>query len=139
MVTGESDVCVPNRGGYFDTSRMEWDPKSRSNRTVIIATPNVQNDGGKAPVEDQSIDMEELRNLVPATYGVWVYGNHWSKNGAASFQESIKDLSAINMVGIGARFGSSGSVFDALNNPTRSLHIRGSGLSICTDEGEVLD
>lgn len=54
------------------------------------------------------------------------------------FQDDVKDLDLFNMVGFGARFGSSGLVLDAINNPTRSLHIRGSALSICTDEGSFL-
>ncbi|CZR60751.1 uncharacterized protein PAC_10647 [Phialocephala subalpina] len=136
MVIDESDVCEDNRGGYFTSMKMDWSTDLQFGRTVIIADTGQENHGLMAPVEDEPINLEELRKLVPATYGVWVHGNHWSKSGAANFEESVKDLTLINMVGIGARFGSSGSVFDAINNPTQSLHIRGSALSICTDEDE---
>lgn len=138
MVAHESDVCE-NRGGYFTnvSANMDWGMDFRFNRTYIIATGGNGRAGGVAPIEDEPINLEELRKLVPATHGVWVYGNHWNKGETANFDESIKDLT-LNMVGIGARFGSSGLVFDVINNPTRSLHIRGSALSICTDEGNFL-
>jgi len=137
MVTDESDVCE-NRGGYFAMENMNWSTDLHFSRAVIIAADVNEQAGGVAPIEDEPINLEELRKLVPATHGVWVYGNHWSKCETANFQESIKDPTLINMVGIGARFGSSGLVLDAINNPTRSLHIRGSALSICMDEGNFL-
>lgn len=75
MLIDESDVCGDNRGGYFTSTKMNWSTDLQFGRAVIIAATGPEKNEWVAPVEDEPINLEELRKLVPATYGVWVYGN----------------------------------------------------------------
>lgn len=74
MVTSESDVCE-NGGGVFTMTK--W-PRTTDNQLAMII--HIKRAGPVAPIEGEPINLEELRKLVPATHGVWVYGNWWSKD-----------------------------------------------------------
>ncbi|KAF2176839.1 HET-domain-containing protein [Zopfia rhizophila CBS 207.26] len=93
--------------------------------------PTMQSD---MVVEEIPIDLDELRTQVPKSMGIWLYGNYWSDPEA-----NIQDVASQNrLMGVGARFGKSNHMFDSINNPKEWIHIRGSALSIATDEGKSL-
>lgn len=69
----------------------------------------------------------------PIDMPVWLYGNWW----AAASPKGDGDISHARLVGIGARFGRTQSVFDAFGNKAGEVHLRGSGISICTTDGKL--
>jgi hypothetical protein len=132
MLSSESDVCESSCG-YFTPMEMNWDTELNFGRAVITAVRPSKDATGVEPVEDAPIDFDELRKQVPDTNGVWVYGNYWS----VGEPTGDRDLSHINLVGLGARFGTSGYIFDSINNPERHILIRGSALSVFSEEGKL--
>jgi hypothetical protein len=139
--TTESESTKPGdaRGGWLSPLPMDWTvgmESSSSTRAVFIHIVNENKEVNVPPVEDRTIPSDTLKAIVPTNYGIWVYGNQWSMDDkVVSLNDCAKDLSKANLVGIGARFASSAFIGDAINNPKKHIHIRGSALSTARDDG----
>ncbi|OTA97779.1 hypothetical protein M434DRAFT_65246 [Hypoxylon sp. CO27-5] len=77
-------------------------------------------------LEALTVDDSETADLP-----VWLYGNWW-----AEYEPSAPgDTKPLRLMGVGARFGKTQSHFDALNTRPDQVHLRGSNLGICTNDG----
>ncbi|KAH7366605.1 heterokaryon incompatibility protein-domain-containing protein [Pyrenochaeta sp. MPI-SDFR-AT-0127] len=126
MPVMESDVVTPGRGGYFTHVPTEWSTEKSTPMTKIVAATGFVDAHDIEPVESETIDVQDLRKQVPQNMGVWLYGNWW----APLNPKSDTQLDSWYLMGIGARFGTSGHLFDSINNIERKLQIRGSALSV---------
>jgi hypothetical protein len=96
---------------------------------VIAPTGTIRMEGDH--IDDGLPDLDDLSlKDVPSDMPVWLYGNWWS-DGAASDRDSFR------IMGIGARFGKSSSPLDAFGTKDGELHLRGSPIRICKDDGKV--
>lgn len=123
----ESDLCDQSRGGCFATGKFGTYWATLAQQTVMIATAGLTGTSDEEPVEGAPLDIPLLRRQIPSGYATWLYGNFWAPKGT--------DVSQAQFVGVGARFGTSGHMFDAINNPERDVLIRGSALSVLTLDG----
>jgi len=80
-------------------------------------------------IDDGLVGFDDL-NLedIPPDLPVWLYGNWWSE-GEAWERDKFK------IMGVGARFGTSPSHFDAFGTKPGDLHLNGSLIRICKDDG----
>jgi hypothetical protein len=127
----ESDHC-PRRGGFFSPARDDWDmntPQLNVGGTVIRSLIGLEERSGEEPVEDAPIDLAELRREIPQGHGVWLYGNWWVPIGPKGVH--VDDPQCM---GVGARFGATGHMFDSVNNPKRDILVRGSALSVLVEK-----
>ncbi|KAL4889850.1 hypothetical protein BDV59DRAFT_185625 [Aspergillus ambiguus] len=74
-----------------------------------------------------SLDIERSTEDLP----VWLYGNYWA---TAPTREG--DQPHLRLMGIGARFGKSPTIFDAHNTSPGEVSFRGSAIGISTNDGE---
>jgi hypothetical protein len=80
-----------------------------------------------------ALEALELESST-ASMRVWLYGNWWSDPNEPLGKGKHSDL---RLVGIGARFGRSPSIQDAINNKPNDMHIRGSAVGVCTNDGKL--
>lgn len=129
----ESDVITGDRGGFFTHVQFDWDTEMMYPNSVFARALGFTEAHNIEPVEAAVIDVDDLSARIPTNMGIWLYGNYWHQPEA-----SEKPFDGWYLMGIGARFGTSGHVFDSINNSKRSVHIRGSSLSLSVDDGEFL-
>lgn len=110
----------------------------RQNRGAVVIAPTgcIDASGEHLLEEETSTEdtiwlesMEILSSTAPIK--VWLYGNWWQ-----DIQQSDgDDRSDMRLVGIGARFGRSALIWDAINNTTDHVHLCGSAIGVCTNDG----
>lgn len=132
--------CMPRMesdcrgGGYFQpTDRVaNWNPEFQFGRTALLSMTDMTERTDEKPVEDEALDLVELKKEIPKSYGVWLYGNIWVRHGSDG-----SNLTDLRYVGVGARFGSSGHIFHSINNTKGDVLIRGSALAICVEGSKL--
>lgn len=135
MPAMESDVVTQGRGGYFTHVPTQWSTEMFMQASEFVAVPGFVDAHDIAPVESEAIDVKALRSQVPLNMGIWLYGNWWAELNT----KSETHLDAQLLMGIGARFGTSGHLFDSINNVGKTLQLRGSALSVIAHDGELLN
>lgn len=102
---------------------------------VIAPTGNITtSDGNKSLFHNptDALRMESL-TLEDATEGkkLWLYGNWW--------KQMPGDRCDVFMLGIGARFASTGSIHDAPGSNQNTINLRGSAIRVCSSDSTLLD
>jgi len=103
-------------------------------RAIIGPTGHIDANGEHV-MQDPLPDLEALE-IQPSTspMKVWLYSNWWCDGKPASDD----DTSHFRLMGIGVRYGSSQSIFDAINNVPDNIHLRGSAIGMCTNDGKCV-
>jgi len=127
----ESDVCGSQQGGYFTPMKEKVLGTYEFSKAVMLQIIGMTERTDEEPVEDALLELAELTKEIPRGYGVWLYGNWWARHGPDGSISTDKQY-----VGVGARFGGSGYMFDSINNPGGDILIRGSALAVCVESGK---
>jgi hypothetical protein len=100
---------------------------------VVVANGHIEDDSGEhLPAEElPDVAALDLQSSI-SSMGVWLYGNWWTDHKPTPEE----DVACLRLMGIGARFGSSESVFDSINSQPDNIYIRGSSIGVCTDDGK---
>jgi hypothetical protein len=99
--------------------------------SVIAPTRKADDSYTTLPCEDP-LDLSDLEiRSATENLPVWLYGNFW----ATPEPKQPGDSSLIRLVGIGARFGTSASPFDAYGSQPGEMHLRGSSIGLCSVTG----
>ena len=84
-------------------------------------------DGGKLQ-DNKALDLETYEKSM----SVWLYANFW----AGKQPESESDQTAWRLMGFGARFARSSSIFDSIGTHKDKISLRGGSIGVCTDDGK---
>ncbi|KAI5853654.1 HET-domain-containing protein [Durotheca rogersii] len=106
-------------------------------RAVLGATGNITADGGHVSDEREVPNLEALtvKEDESADMPVWLYGNWWAEKEPSG----PDDTSHLRLMGVGARFGKTQSISDALNCRPNQIHLRGSYLGICASDDSLFE
>ena len=105
-------------------------------RSVLAPSGIIDQNGNPVSAIDTSLpDMDSLKlGARDESMKAYVYGNWWAQGQAQSEGGRIH----LRLVGIGARFCTSPSIFDSIHAQEGTAHIRGSAISIIlADSGFV--
>lgn len=106
----------------FTTDKSNTDgSKQDGDLSAAVERLNIQGDKGKG--SGQSDDQP-----------VWVYGNYWAEYDPRYPDDPSRSTPLL--MGIGARFGTSRAIADVANGKPGQINLRGSTISIRTDDGK---
>ncbi|KAK0710292.1 heterokaryon incompatibility protein-domain-containing protein, partial [Lasiosphaeria miniovina] len=118
-------------GACMPVTATEFKGPNPGGRAVIAATGAPNPDGEH--VEDKELKLEGLRiDDPPDDMPVCVFGNFWAEREKEVNQPN--DVSHLRLVGVGARFAKSASLFDVYGVRPDQVKLCGSSIGLCTDD-----
>lgn len=120
-------MYIKDFGSWKPAEESTW-PGGFQGGGVLGARGTINSEGEH--LESELPQIADLKiDEAPQDMPVWLYANWW-----ASADPKVQ--SNFRFMGIGARFGKSASHFDAFGSKPGEVHLRGSLIRVCTNDGE---
>lgn len=125
--------------GYASQSALaptvdEEKSKNNSKENSTQSSKDVSDSDNLLSMANLNINSKEdpIKDNLP----VWLYGNYWTEYDSQHPNDISRSKKCV--IGFGARFGTDGSILNAVNNPPGQVKVRGSFVQMYTDDGKFI-
>ena len=119
---------TPSTSSDFARISKEYRRQTMFGPTGHINHHTLQTLPDKKLLDNKALDLETYEKSM----SVWLYANFW----AGKQPESESDQTAWRLMGFGARFARSSSIFDSIGTHKDTINLRGGSIGVCTNNGK---